>query len=65
MGDQYLKCSFCNWKTPAWTTRKNGKRVYGFSRLQSHVMMDHIDEYAELKEKQDNIEAILEYWTAP
>lgn len=53
----HIKCKFCNYKTPRWIT-KNGKKKHGYSRLKTHLELNHFDIY--LKVKNDAKLAILE-----
>ena len=43
-----IKCAFCDWKTPRWTTTSKGKRRNGTTLLLNHVEMFHFDEYMKI-----------------
>lgn len=55
---KYLKSKFCGWKTPAWTTTKQGKRVHGYNRLQTHISLEHPEEFEKALEELDVNDAL-------
>ena len=48
-----IKCAFCDWTTLRWTTSKGQHRA-GFVKLQSHVMINHEEDYLDLLRRLDN-----------
>jgi len=47
----FIKCAFCDYKTPRWTTGKDGKKKGGWIRLRNHIEITHHAEYMEVYEK--------------
>jgi hypothetical protein len=41
----FMKCAFCEWKTPRWITTKRGKKSNGGKRLLTHIETAHHDDY--------------------
>jgi hypothetical protein len=38
----YIRCKFCEWKTPKWRGPKNGPSK-AFARLRAHIKLEHND----------------------
>lgn len=36
-----FRCAHCSWNTPKWRTRKDGKTISGWPRLQDHLLEEH------------------------
>lgn len=49
----FIKCAFCEWKTPRWTTTKGGNHRNGGARLLNHVEMTHHDDYLRIRRTVD------------
>jgi hypothetical protein len=46
-GKTFLKCKFCDWKTPKWAGRSD--RIIGpFSRLKQHIESEHPEHHARI-----------------
>lgn len=43
-----LKCRFCDWQIPRFTTSKRGKITNRYQTLLSHVMLEHEEEYKKI-----------------
>jgi len=46
-----IKCQFCDWQTLNFYRTKKGKIKSGYSLLQTHVIMDHPNKYADTQNK--------------
>ena len=46
-----IKCRFCNWRIPRWLTNRKGKHIESFTKLQSHVALQHWNEYEKIMDK--------------
>ena len=55
IGDQtnFLRCAFCEWKTPRWITNKKGKHKLGGARLLAHIEIAHHDDYTRIRKTVD------------
>lgn len=54
-----IKCRFCDWQTPKFTTKK-GKRIHGYNRLVEHVAINHWAQFCGVMTLlEDNEEASL------
>lgn len=38
---RYIRCKFCKWKVPAFTTTSRKKRVHNYHLLQKHCVANH------------------------
>ena len=48
-----IKCRFCEWSTPRFTTNKKGERKNAAGRLRNHVAWKHRQEYREIVDQLD------------
>ncbi len=48
-----LKCRLCDYRVSRWTTRKNGTRRHGSSRLLGHIVACHEQAYRSLLIQQE------------
>lgn len=53
---EVLKCRWCRWSTPKWSTGKDGKPRSGWPRLQNHIEDRHEAEAMELSDSLGPIE---------
>ena len=43
-----IKCRFCDWSTPKWTTNKKGQHIEGYGKLLRHIEFNHPEKLEEL-----------------
>ena len=43
-----IKCAYCDWTTPRFTTTAKGRRVHGDKRLLNHIEAAHPEDYARI-----------------
>jgi len=48
---QTIKCRFCDWSIPKWTTTKKGIRKEGYAKLLRHILLNHPEKLEELYEE--------------
>lgn len=59
-----IKCAYCDWSTPRFTTTKKGEHRHGGRRLLDHVQEKHPDDYLRIRRAVDDYKAMeAEYET--
>lgn len=54
----FLKCKYCDYQIPAWITTKKGKKSHNYIKLETHVHVEHFDEYFKQLEQLAKIDYI-------
>ena len=54
-----IKCRFCDWSIPKWTTNKKGNRIEGYGKLLRHIEFNHPEQLERLEDSWTQEKALL------